>query len=233
MRRSLKKRRALAWTERDDEEIEYGKLYEYTPETALEEENKIRPHKPAEDIWPHWSEGRPTKLARWVNIPRFFRAGVHYKERPYYLVWELNWSDAYPLSLLKQKQHLLPSNHQSESSGVYRIFSPNKTIDRACGKDPTGTLYIGSAGTGARNWSILRTRIRSIVNGQHNALCNWQVHEFVREAFPWHSLAVEWAFTGKRVDYNGDTIREARRAERWFLNSYNDSFGELPPWNIK
>jgi hypothetical protein len=35
----------------------------------------------------------------------------------------------------------------------------NTVIDRCCGKDPRGTLYLGLAGGRGRNWSILRTCI--------------------------------------------------------------------------
>src|SRR5581483_4688306 len=48
---------------------------------------------------------------------------------------------------LEQSTHLLPGLRQSEWSGVYRLFSPSKEIERCSGCVPTGTLYIGRAGT--------------------------------------------------------------------------------------
>jgi hypothetical protein len=115
----------------------------------------------------------------------------------------------------------------------HRIFSPNTIIDRSCGKDPTGTLYLGLAGSGRKNWSILRNRINSIVKQKHHVFNHYQASELVRQKFPWASLSVEWAFTGKILDHKGDPEAEAMRAERFLLNSYNDSFGEYPPWNIR
>jgi hypothetical protein len=114
---------------------------------------------------------------------------------------------------------------------VYRIFFPNKIIDRFCGKDGTGTLYIGKAGTGKMSWSILRTRIRDIVEGKHHAIRGWSSSNIFRQKYPWEALAVEWAYTTVRTNYKGDIIQAAELAETWLLRSYNDSFGEIPPLN--
>jgi hypothetical protein len=153
VRRSAR-RREPAWTERDDVELEYGKLHEYTPETALEEESKIRPYTRPQNIWAHWNEGRPTKLARWVYCQAFSRAGFRHQGRELYATVKLQWSEPYLLTFLSNNRHLLPSiTYQSEWHGVYRLFCPNKTIERVCGSDSTGTLYIGKSGTGAHNWS--------------------------------------------------------------------------------
>ena len=45
--------------EEDDEEIEYGKLYEHRLE-----ESRLHSPVEADDIWPHWSAGVPTRLRR-------------------------------------------------------------------------------------------------------------------------------------------------------------------------
>jgi hypothetical protein len=66
------------WTETDDEGIEYGKLYAFTAKTTLAEEYKIRP--PRQDIWPHWSEGVPTKLRGAVGSEAFVLGRVSYIE---------------------------------------------------------------------------------------------------------------------------------------------------------
>ena len=100
------------------------------------------------------------------------------------------WRRAHTLHELYNGDYL--PNH---SSGVYRLFAPNKSIDRCCGKDTSGTLYLGCAGT-KRNWSNLRTRIRSIVNGEHHAITNVHCNETVRKAFPRDRLAVHWAYMG-------------------------------------
>jgi hypothetical protein len=135
------------------------------------------------------------------------------------------------LSPLDGNFHLLPGNYKSEWSGVYRIFSPNTDIDRCCGKDPTGTLYVGMAGTRGGNWSILRTRIAAIAKRDHHTTENWAFSNVSRQKFPWETLAVEWAYTGSRPDHKGESVPAAILAERWLLGSYNDSFGEFPPWN--
>lgn len=68
---------------------------------------------------------------------------------------------------------------------------------------------------------------------RHHAFNHWHVSDLVREMFPWNSLAIEWSFTGRIVNYKGEAEAEAKRAEGFLLNSYNDSFGEYPPWNLK
>ena len=92
---------------------------------------------------------------------------------------------------------------------------------------------MGQAGSRGRSWSILRTRIRSIVKGDHHAIGNWRDSNIARQKFPWDSLSVEWAFTGTLVDLKGDSSAEALLAETWLLGCYNDSYGEYPPWNQK
>lgn len=135
------------WTEEDDKddwrrpdkEIKYGKWYRYTTKTTLAEEYKV--HPPV--IWPHWSDGIPTKLRRKLGCDEFVKGAVRHRYMVYYPSVKLNWNAPVKLSLLENNNRFLPRNYRSEWSGVYRIFSPNTTIDRCCGKDPTGTLYIG------------------------------------------------------------------------------------------
>jgi hypothetical protein len=219
------------WTEKDDKEIEYGKWHRYTAKTTIAEEYKI--HPPKEDIWPHWSEGVPTKLRRKLGCPAFVLGAVHYRYPTYYASVDLDWNAPAKLSLLGRNYRLLPRNYRSEWSGIYRIFSPDTTIDRCCGKDPTGTLYLGQAGSRGRSWSTLRTRIMSIVKRGHHAIRNWNYNQPAKQKFPWESLAVEWAFMGKRLDLKGDSSTEALLAEAWLLACYADSYGEYPPWNQK
>jgi hypothetical protein len=215
----------------DDEEIEYGKWYVHTADTALAEANKLCPVDEEGNIWPHWGEGRPTKLRRLVMEPQFTLGNVSYQDRYFYETVEYLWSGTYLLSVLKDKYHLLPSaRYKSQWSGVYRIFSPNTNIGRSCGQDSTGTLYVGKAGTAVKNWSILRNRIQAIVNERHHATNNW--NHPIRQRFPWSSLAIEWAYTGEKL-HQGKPIPEAGIAESFLLLSYRDSFGELPPWNEK
>jgi hypothetical protein len=177
------------------------------------------------EIWPHWSEGVPTK----------FRLMVSNQGRQHYEALELKCSAKELLSSLTGRNNsLLPSNKdESEWSGVYRIFLPDTPIDRFCGKDPTGTLYLGMAGTGAKGWSILNTRIGSIAKAAHHAIRDWRHSASVRKAYPGDTpIAVQWAFTEKRINFKGKNVG-AKNAEGWLLRCYNDSYGEFPPLNQK
>jgi hypothetical protein len=220
--------------ENDDDEFEYGKLYVHTPSTNFDEDESLLPLKGDGEIWPHWSEGVPNKLRRKLGSPPFTLGGVQHNYREYFESLEFNWSGRHKLSFLKDQYSYLPSGRDdSEWSGVYRIFLPDTTIDRFCGKDSTGTLYLGRAGGVGRNWSILRTRIMAIANREHHATRSWDNNEVIRKTYPWDSLAIEWAYTGRRIDYNGDTVATAPLAETLLLICYNDSYGELPPLNQK
>jgi hypothetical protein len=221
------------WTEEDDEEIEYGKWHFYDGQSCLAEEQKIHPPKTIDDIWPHWGEGVPTKLRRTFYTSSFSKNGVYHRARRCYASLELKWHSPRSVSSLRKDTRLLPSSHQSEWSGVYRIFSPDTTIDRFCGNDPTGTLYLGLAGTGEGNWSILRNRIQAIARRDHHATQSWSFSDLVRQKYPWESLAIEWACTGDRQSYKGEMHPVALMAESWLLHCYNDAYGEFPPLNQK
>jgi hypothetical protein len=180
----------------------------------------------AEEIWPDWSDGPPTRFHSAVDTDP--ETGIVHDE-----TLLLRWQDAHLISSLRPKENpLLPSNkYSTQWSGVYRIFVPNTPIDRCCGKDWTGTLYIGKAGTGKMSWSILRTRIRDIVERKHHAIRGWSSSNIFRQKYPWEAPAIEWAYTTVRTDYKGDIIQTAGLAETWLLRSYNDTFGEMPPLN--
>jgi hypothetical protein len=198
--------------------------------TMIAEGNKVHPPKEEEEIWPHWSQGVPTRFRRRITRPAFSKDDVYYQEAQHYVSLTLSWNEPCSLSYLRRDKLFLPGTHSKAWSGVYRLFAQDTTIDRSCGKDPTGTLYLGLAGSG-RGWSILRNRVSSIVNRDHHAFNHWHVSELVQQRFPLDCLAVRWAFTGKIVDHKGDSVPEAIRAEGFLLNSYNDSYGEYPPWN--
>jgi hypothetical protein len=144
----------------------------------------------------------------------------------------LRWEQPQMLKALKSNRHLLPSlNWSREWSGVYRVFKSDTVIDRCCGKDKTGTLYIGLAGCGKKKWSILHTRLKDLVYGDHHKMRG--LTDRMRQTFASDSLAVEWAFTQERFNYPGPPRAEAEIAEAWLLNTYRDTFGEYPPWNEK
>jgi hypothetical protein len=169
-----------------------------------------------------------------LGSPSFVLGAVRHDYREYYETLEFKWNDMRKLSFLRENYRQLPAaKYESQCSGVYRIFSPDAIINRFCGKDPTGTLYLGRAGGVGRNWSILRTRIMSIVKREHHATRSWDNSDVIQQKYPWDSLAIEWAYTGERTDYKGNSIAAAPLAETWLLSCYNDSYGEFPPLNQK
>jgi len=186
--------RAAVWTEEDDKEIKYGKWYTFTAKTTLAEEHKIRPPQELGE-WPRWGDRPPIRLSRELGATEFKLGSVWHRYMVYYEALDFVWSRPYTLSQLENKKYL--PNH---SSGVYRLFALNKSIDRSCGKDDSGTLYLGCAGT-KRNWSNLRTRIDELVSGKHNAIRNVECNEIVQQLFPRDYLAVHWAYTGERKTY--------------------------------
>lgn len=221
-------------TDGEDKEIEYGKWNTYTAEGALLEQKELERLAPSDDIWPHWSEGVPRKLRRKVGSPPFVSGKVRHEYREYYETIDLDWSWARSLSTLSSNYRLLPAvGRESEWSGVYRIFALDTAINRLCGQDATGTLYLGMAGAGDRRWSILRTRIMSVAKQEHHATKPWRYNKLLQQKFPWEALFIEWAYTRRRNNYKGEAIAMAPLAESWLLSSYCDSFGELPPLNLR
>jgi hypothetical protein len=190
--------------DQDDDEIEYGKWLEHTADEALAEARKALP--PLKNIWPHWNNGVPTKLRICLHSPAFSTGAAFHHERGSFDTVELQWSGSHMLTELESKPYLLPGSYANTWSGVYRLFAPVTAIDRCCGKDETGTLYIGLAGTGKRNSSNLRSRIRSILNKDHHATAHWNFNGAFPRKFPWEMLAIDWAYTEDRLNYEGKTI---------------------------
>jgi len=215
----------------EDEEMEYGEWQIFShPAPRNPRDFQYPPLAPKYD-WPHWSQGVPRRLSTRVTVPAFKLGLVSHEERQVDESLELEWNIAFLVETLKSNPEHLPSNLTFHSSGVYRLFAPRVTINRCCGSDPTGTLYIGRAGMGERNWSILRTRMQELINGQHHVMRHWSFCATLRKLYPWDSLAVEWAYTGRTNNTMGKEISEAARAESLLLRCYYDSFGELPPCN--
>ena len=219
----------MALNNEDDEDFEYGKEYVHTLDSAIAESSKLYPLA-AGDIWPHWTEGVPTKLSRRLYSPSFNLGNVHHKERPYLETLEISWEREHLVETLENNYGLLPSSRYSgEWAGVYRIFIPDTTIGRVCESDPTGTLYIGRAGS-ERGWSILRSRVMQIAKREHHAT-RWWYTSRIGQKFSWSTVAIQWAFTLPKSNYKGETVPSSRMAESWLLSCYNDSFGEYPPLN--
>jgi hypothetical protein len=221
------------WTDHDDVDVDYDELVSHDADTLLAEIKKLYPPRQPDEIWPNWSNGVPTKFRRHVWGEPFSSGAARHRPITFVLPLDLDWIGPYPLAQLKDRPRNLPGNYTSQWSGVYRIFARDAVIDRCCGTDPTGTLYVGCAASRGRNWSTLRTRIQSIINRDHHAMAKWSFSDVLRQKFPWDGLAIEWAYTGTRIDYTGKSIPNVLLAEGWLLSSYNDSYGEYPPWNQK
>jgi hypothetical protein len=220
------------WTASDDDEFEYGRQYTFEIGTILAEEKKRLAQQEPQDVWPDWREGRPTHFRRHVYVRAFDSGTAKHQETRQLVGLELSWREAYSLDFLKKNSHRLPSTKwSSQWSGVYRLFASTTSINRCCGTDTTGTLYIGMAGTGKMSWSILATRLKEVIKSNHHAIAKWHRSKLLCERFPRTSLNIEWAYTGTRTNHAGDTSHDAALAEAWLLASYSDSFGEYPPLN--
>jgi hypothetical protein len=100
------------------------------------------------------------------------------------------------------------------------------TVDRVCGQDQTGTLYIGRAGKPSR----LRVLVNSLIERSRRAPYRYySIHEagkrirtnsLLSRKFMPNRLAVTWAFH-----------RDPLRAEAKLFLLYFNSFGEAPPLN--
>jgi hypothetical protein len=182
-----------------------------------------QPDSKAEDsadyVRPQWIEGRPRefRVTFWIRKGPFAR--TNHTE-----TFKLHWQPRVALDSLDRASNLY---HQS---GVYRLFLPGTEIGRLGGKDSTGTLYIGKAGTGSLLVSTVRTRLsRLLNNGTHRARDRLK---FINQHFPEASLYVEWAYTGSRMNIEtGEDEAAATVVENLLLNSYLHAFGELPPLN--
>jgi hypothetical protein len=216
----------------DEDEAEYG-TWEFTAQDALEEERRLLGSTESGDIWPRWSDVIPSKFRRTYYCPPFKKNGVSHDSNSFCETIEIVWNSPRTLDELRKSYRRLPSMRKDHWSGVYRIFLPNFSIERLCGKDPTGTLYIGLAGTGTKSWSILRHRLMAAAKGDHHACRQWGWNDAVKQRFGSASLAVQWAYTGKKPDYKGDLVHEAVIAEHWLLHCYRYTFGEFPPLNEK
>lgn len=217
--------------EDDDEDIEYGKEYVHTADAALEEARKLLVLLGDGDIWPGWEDDVPTVLRRTVWTPRFQLGKVVHQHRQVRATVKFAWTKARLLSELRDNYGLLPSSkYSSQWYGIYRVFVPDSAIGRFCGTDPTGTIYIGRAGS-KRGWSILRSRLMQLAKREHHVTQAWEYHDVRQQKYPWSSLAVDWAYAEHWLDHKGDKVIGAKRAETWLLESYNARFGEYPPLN--
>jgi hypothetical protein len=126
---------------------------------------------------------------------------------------ELDWK-----SCLLENAYFGKKDHRY--CGVYRLIglategdlTRPATLNRLCGQDTTGTLYIGQA-------SSLDTRLNQLRQGSHNAIRMLRSVPLLQ--FPSKRLAVAFLFTGLA----------ARSVERDLIKAYMNSFGDTPPLN--
>lgn len=116
--------------------------------------------------------------------------------------------------------------------GVYRLvaMADVKTmtpmvINRVCGRDQTGTLYIGYADTSVsfRLQQLMRSlRARDgFVSSEHGAGKMLGRSPQLKEMFPRECLAVNWTYHEHPYTF-----------ERNLLWHYFKCFGEIPPLNV-
>jgi hypothetical protein len=118
-------------------------------------------------------------------------------------------------------------------SGVYRLVglaepgvNQPAILERVCGRDYSGTLYIGCADLIGYRLSQLVRSLREprgcVYNTEHNAGALLRRNSLLSMRFPTSRLAVAWS-------YHSDYLI----SEESLLATYAKSFGELPPLNLK
>ena len=131
------------------------------------------------------------------------------------------WSDTYVVAERGERAWNVACR---EVPGVYRLvalsepWSPiPQSLNRVCGTDGTGTIYIGQG-------SVLQNRVAQLVM-QHRPDNAYKGHiplsSKMAELFGEDRLGVCWEFSS-----------EAPEIREWnLLKAYVDEFGELPPLN--
>jgi hypothetical protein len=125
------------------------------------------------------------------------------------------------------------SSFCNDEPGVYRLIGLDDNgrpavLDRMCGLDETGTLYIGKEGKTFADRSRLTKLVRSlqvprhgpVYNSEHNAGYRLRSHSFLSARFPPERVALTWCYSSS-----------PGLAEGALFESYFDSFGDTPPLN--
>lgn len=111
--------------------------------------------------------------------------------------------------------------------GLYRLVAlmgdgpiNPATLQRVCGPDASGTLYIGST-------SSLPRRLSELVRSRHIGCFQSRAYKAMptrlAAEFPPDKLAICWRYLSDDVDRYAE--------ERKLITAYTDVFGELPPLN--
>jgi hypothetical protein len=128
------------------------------------------------------------------------------------------------------------SDYCQPTSGVYRLIGLDDSgkpasLNRICGSDQTGTLYIGREGKNFAVRSRLSKLVRSLqeprrrgegcsYNEEHHAGYRLRRHFSLSRRFPISHLAITWCYS-----------RQSALAERILLDAYFREFGDTPPLN--
>ena len=121
------------------------------------------------------------------------------------------------------------SNENFGFRGVYRIVAlaseedlwQPAILNRVCGHDATGTLYIGEAGNISARLNQLRRTAQNRRERSHGAM--QMLRSITRLKYPVDKLGVAILFTRCFP----------RIVERHLLESYIISFGDMPPLNYR
>jgi len=114
--------------------------------------------------------------------------------------------------------------------GVYRLIALSlpgdlerpAMLNRVCGQDRTGTLYIGEASNLSQRLNQLRRSARTHRSeGSHQTMS--MLRQIPRLNYPPEQLGIALMFTG----------RHTRGGERDLVRAYMNSFGDTPPLNYK
>lgn len=142
---------------------------------------------------------------------------------------QVHWNEHIP-GRWKRHHSLKAKRRCQNSPGVYRLVALSENgepapLFRLCGKDLTGTLYIGAEG---RTFA-LGSRVHALVNsllpkrrGQHVAGLRLRRHATLSDLFPTHQLAVTWCYSQLPM-----------YAEGLLFETYFASFGDHPPLNFR
>jgi hypothetical protein len=116
--------------------------------------------------------------------------------------------------------------------GVYRLVAlasesdPMKpaVLNRVCGQDSTGTLYIGRSGRLNDRLNLLRLSLQKRVRfTRHGAIDMLNRVPLMKLTFPPNRLAIALLSTG----------RSTRIVESSLIEAYMNSFGDTPPLNYE
>jgi hypothetical protein len=114
--------------------------------------------------------------------------------------------------------------------GVYRLIglaadddvTKPATLNRVCGQDTTGTLYIGHAGRLNERLNQLRRSLLSRHENSHGAIGALLSVTELASRFPPNRLAISLLYTGIRPRFVEGTL----------IGAYRNAFGDTPPLNF-